>query len=936
VPESLRPEGDPCHRVVVVTRGAVIEIGLLGSPRVRVDGAPVAFDTRKATALLAVLALSPTARPRDALADLLWPGSDLERARGALRRTLSTLRSGLGPTALATDRDTVRLVTGPDLVVDVHLFHDLVARDELDRAAALAGGDLLEGFRVRDAPGFEAWAETEAAGLRSDLLGVLARLTDRLEAAGDHRAALRTARRWLASDELQEPAHRAVIRLLAASGDRAGALRQYRECVRTLSRELGVAPLPETTRLYEQVGAGRAGHAPTARPSGAEPVDEDLPATLPFVGRERELGALVAVHDGVRAGDGGQVVLVDGDVGIGKTRLIEELAARVRRQGGRVLTLRCFEDESHLAYAPVVELLAARLRADPGALDGLGAADRRDADRLLGLAPPGEVVPSGPGAEARFLGAVWQALAQGVSGEVPGLLVLDDAQWADEATASLVAFGRRRLAGARVVVLVVWRTPHTHRLPREIAVAAHRGHGAVVHVAPLDLPAVTRLARAARPAAAGSAMVRRLLETTHGVPLLLLEYLRGADPSDDEWDVPPAVQDLVRDRLARLGEVAGQVLAAAAVLGRSFDHRTVQAVSGRSEEETAEAVDELVRRGLVRESPQGYDFGHDQVRLVAYDDAGAARRRLLHGRAADALALPAARARHLELAGRAAQAARAHAVAAEQAVAVHANAAAQQHLRSALALGHPDPARLHADLGDLLVLDGDYPGAVTAYETAAADAGPALLPGVEHRLGRVHHRRGDWALAGAHLDAALDGADEDDHALRARVVSDRSLTSLDAGDPVGAGALSLQALEAALRSGDALATSRAHNVAAVVATTRGDHDVALTHLADSRRLAERADDLDALVAALNNTALVHRAQGLLEPATRLTREALGLCVRAGDRHREAALRNNLADLLHAAGEGDEAMAELKQAVALFADVGAQDEPVPAVWKLVRW
>ena len=218
----------------------------------------------------------------------------------------------------------------------------------------------------------------------------------------------------------------------------------------------------------------------------------------------------------------------------------------------------------------------------------------------------------------------------------------------------------------------------------------------------------------------------------------------------------------MRGRLDRVSETARQVLTAAAVIGRSFEPPVVQAVSGRSEEETADAVDALVAHGLVRESGPAYDFGHDQVRVVAYDEAGTARRRLLHGRAADALAgTPAAAARHLELAGRAAEAAAAHVAAAEQARAVDANTSAAEHLWSAPALDPPEPSALHAALGDLDVLGGGYRAAVTSYETAAATAPPEWLADLEHRLGQVHHRRGDDALATVHLEAALQATPDD-------------------------------------------------------------------------------------------------------------------------------------------------------------------------------
>ncbi len=484
--------------------------------------------------------------------------------------------------------------------------------------------------------------------------------------------------------------------------------------------------------------------------------------------------------------------------------------------------------------------------------------------------------------------------------------------------------------------MLTWRSPHEHPLVRTISDAARTGRGAVLDLQPLGPDAVGRITRAVRPDAT-SEVVGRLHGTTQGVPFLLVEYLGAVDLDQTEWDVPTGVRDLVRARLHRVSETGRQVLTAAAVLGRSFDPRTVQAVSGRSEEESADALDVLVAHGLLREADTVYDFCHDQVRQVAYDDAGTARRRLLHGRAADASASsPATAARHLELAGRLEEAARAHVVAAQSARQVFANAAARDHLDAALALGHPDTAALHVALGDLQMLAGGYTEAVTSYETAAAAAPAPALGGIEHRLGQVHHRRGDHRLAEVHLRAALDATPPDRPATRARITADLSVVRLMSGDEPGATDLALGALRLADSSSDPAARGQAHNLLGMLASERSSLQEARTHLETSRALAEQLGDVAARVAVLNNLALVHRQAGDLVSSTALTADALSLCSAQGDRHREAALHNNLADLLHARGETDESMRHLKTAVALFADVGAEDEPRPEVWKLVRW
>src|SRR4051794_29780405 len=314
-------------------RSVMLQVRLLGPPQVLRDGVPVAFDTRKATALLAYLALSEGPRPRDALADLLWPDADLARARGALRRTLSALRSVVGAERVEANRDHVRLVRGEGLEVDVDRFRALRAAGDLEGAVALFGGRFLEGFVVRDAPEFEEWADTEGESLQRELTTALRDLAATREAGGDLTGALDLVERWLALDPLHEPAHQSAIRLLAASGQRAAALTRYRDCVRVLSHELGVPPLRETTELYEAVNRGTfemptapARPAPVVAPPAGEPV---------FVGRSAELDALVATHG--RIGTDGRVALLEGEPGVGRTRLAERVADTLRGAGAVVV-----------------------------------------------------------------------------------------------------------------------------------------------------------------------------------------------------------------------------------------------------------------------------------------------------------------------------------------------------------------------------------------------------------------------------------------------------------------------------------------------------------------------------------------------------------------------------------------------------------------------
>ena len=292
-------------------------------------------------------------------------------------------------------------------------------------------------------------------------------------------------------------------------------------------------------------------------------------------------------------------------------------------------------------------------------------------------------------------------------------------------------------------------------------------------------------------------------------------------------------------------------------------------------------------------------------------------------------------AQHFRLAGRETEAADWFRLAGEQARGLYANAEALAYFREALALGPPDAGALHEAIGDLLTLAGDYSAALPSYEAAAAEASKGEIAGIEHRIGLVHDRRGEWELADVSFTAALEALPENADALRARIVADQSLTAHRRGRDDQALVLAQEALALATAAGDRRARAQAHNLLGILAADDGRRAEAREHLEESLALAG-PDDPAARAAALNNLALLHRADGELTLALELTEEALVLAATVGDRHREAALLNNAADLLHAAGRHDEAMERLKAAVAIFAEVGEEGAMEPEIWKLVDW
>jgi DNA-binding SARP family transcriptional activator len=944
----------------VAERGVeTLEISLFGPPRVSRSGRPVSLESRKAIALLAHLALVERPCSRAALCELLWSGQDRGHARGALSRTVTVVRTAIGDEWVDSGADSVSLRRGDELEVDVHRFRALTSEEateeDLIQAVELFSGEPLEGFSVRDSPPFDAWRAGEADELGRELGASLGRLVGLLTERGDYGRALVHARRWLGLDRLHEPAHRALIRLYALAGDRAAALAQYRDCVRTLSSELGVAPLDETVVLFEQVSEGTL-LAPSAEPSPAPPAAEarpaDAPTELPLVGRSDELAALHDAH-GAAAVDG-RVALIEGEAGIGKTRLARELISGVSDRGGLVLAASCHEDEMGVPYGPVVELLAQALRGAGRTLaEAVPAGRLADASLLLPelgspeLPPP--VAAANPAARARLLDGVAAVLGTAGQRARPGLIFVDDVHAADEATVDVLAYLGRRLKDRPLLLVLSWRSeavPPGHRLRRLAAELSRAGAAVAMKLERFGESDVAQLSRAVR-LERGPELEHRIYVESEGLPLVVAELLAAAQAGGEPLERPLTgeMQDVLEARLSGLGAVAHQLLQAAAVVGRTFGFETVRVASGRSDDEAADGLDELVARGLVREQAgpdPAYDFAHGKLRALAYERTSLARRRLLHRRVADAFmrTTPSPEgaglvAHHLRLAGDHTAAAEQHRRAAEHAAAVLAHRDALEHLEAAVALGSPDVVELHERIADLRTLVGDYAGAVSGYERAAAECAPDALARIEHKLGGVHHRRGEWRRAEVRYAVALEA--KPDAGLRARILADLSLTLHHAQEPDRATALAGEARALAESAADEQARAQAHNLLGVLARGAGRLDAARNELERSRALAERMDDPVARVAALNNLALVARDAGQVGRALELTEEALALCVAQGDRHRQAALENNLADLHHVAGRTEESMTHLKRAVAIFAEIGADEATrLPEVWKLVSW
>jgi tetratricopeptide (TPR) repeat protein len=670
----------------------------------------------------------------------------------------------------------------------------------------------------------------------------------------------------------------------------------------------------------------------------------------------------------------GHLIILEGEAGIGKTRLAEEFLAYAQTKGANVIAAQCYEGETQLAFGPIVTGLRVTLAREDAAhrLESISLPWLSEASRLLPellTMHPDLPLPlplESLGAQSRFFEGLRQLLFALCKGTQPGIIFFDDIQWADGATLDLLSYMVRRLHEQPVYLIVTRRSKQVsnnsrlHQLQNE---ALRAGNATVVSLSRLDLYSVRELVQSAVPAdlALSGRLIERLYQETEGLPFFLIEYLLAItkgmlSPEKEDWSPPGGVRELLNSRLNMVSETGRQLLSTASVIGRSFDFDTLREVSGRGEEETVIALEELIAQGLVEEvhadvgeQALQYDFTHERLRVLVYEETSFARRRLLHRRVAEALVgrtrdhraigmLTGQIAYHYRVAGNESRAAEYFKLAGDYARSLYANAEALAHFQMALALGYPDPAVLHESIGDLYTFLGEYGNALKSYETAAALCGSSALANVEHKLGNVYERRGEWDLAESHFEAALDAfGDEGPAGERARVYADWSLAAYHRGQMDQALHLAQQALNLAETAHDTRALAQAHNILGILANKQHKPGEAQYHLERSLALAEELNDLGVRVAALNNLALVCKSNGEIERAMILTQDALVLCVSQGDRHREAALHSNLADLFHAAGNSEAAMSHLKQSVSIFAEIGLDAGTMrPEIWKLVEW
>ncbi len=629
---------------------ARLAISLIGPFQATLDGEPVTgFKANKVRALLAYLAVEARQpQPRSVLAALLWPDWADRAALGNLRFALSTLRQAIGdpeaePPFLLIHRDTIQLNPRGATWLDIAAFNRhiadsahqqachadgpaarLAAIRHLEAAVALYRGPFLEGFSVGDSPAFEEWARRQAQHIDRRLILALQQLSTLYDQEGQYADAERCARRQLELDALNEVAHRQLMRALTLGGQRGAALAHYETCRHLLQAEVGAEPEDATTVLYERIRVQPEGLEETSVWPGLTiqtPVSLALASSAPpplFVARERELAWLDGQLERALQG-AGRVVFVVGDVGSGKTALLDEFARRA------------------LGRHP--EVVVARGKGD--VYSGLS-------DRYLPFHHIVHDLTDNPVALAH-----------------PLILLLDDLQWADTASIHLLFHLGRDLDGRTVLVVGAYRQEDiapgvgwerhplaavVHELQREfgdIELDLNQADGRLFIDALLDSEP-NRLAETFR---------ETLYLHTEGHPLFTVELLRrlqeGGDLVRDEvgrwvegealdWEtLPPRIEAVIAERVERLPCDWQAMLSAASVEGEEFTAEVVARAQGLEEREVIRRLSGVLSHVYHLVQGQGwqwvgdhrlsrYRFRHSLFRHYLYSQLDEPERAQLH------------------------------------------------------------------------------------------------------------------------------------------------------------------------------------------------------------------------------------------------------------------------------------------------------------------
>ena len=624
---------------------------LFGPPAVSAPGCPPVALGTKTFGLLAYLALEPGPHSRESLATLLWSDASDDDARASLRQALRQLRQAFGD-AIVADRQFVRLA-GP-LECDVLCFL-AAARQDARAATAFDVTRFLSGMTFRQAPRFDEWAGSTRDRLVRLSIDALRDEARSSVGRSRWRDALELAERWLAADPLSEEAMGVAIEAEYCVHGRAAALRRYSGFRDALRREVEAAPGPDLAEL-----AARLERSPEQLPGEGDEGPAPISFRTDLVGREDQWSAMLEAWQTVGR-EGLEVVVLEGEAGMGKTRLAEDFVKSALSRGATVLSAAGYEPSAGPPFGTMAGALRGALNAP-----GLAGADSEWLAEVARLLPelrhrfPGLPAPAASPAGMERL-RLFEGVAQlilALAAERRVVLFVDDLQWADAESCALLQFLVRRLADTPVLLLVTITSGELEpdSAPQRIAqrLTVHPRTRRLA-LAPLTGDEVWQLVRRMgniRAPAGGRRLARRLHDVSDGNPfqvieitkMLFAEGLLGATPVSREWvlpatrasggfarvDMPRSVRDAIAMRVSRLPEELRQLLASIAVAARPVGADVLAHVHGSSRLRVAALAEALMERHLVDDQQGRYRMAHPLLGQAVRSSLSAARLRELH------------------------------------------------------------------------------------------------------------------------------------------------------------------------------------------------------------------------------------------------------------------------------------------------------------------